>query len=142
MVKDDLSNRSGERSRRHARAKTRAPDPAKDPNRALKVAILAAMHGEVAGTGFLVKLGGAFYCSRQSVILPWQGRGRDKNLAGREQREAPISSWPPGLKNDMFDAAAQARLRALWDPPSAPAASPGKRSRERSLQYDQAYSAR
>ena len=149
-----MSNRGGERGRRHPRAESRAPDPAKDPNRALKAATLVTMHGDVAGTGFLKKLGEAFECSRQAVhfnataqsasILSSQGKEgiKEKFLAGKTQREAPISSWPAGLKIDMFNAAEQARLRALWNPSSAPAASPGKRSRERSLQHAINYSAR
>lgn len=69
MAGEGLSNRGGERGRRNARAESRAPDPAKDPNRALKAAALATMHGDVAGKGFLVKLGEPFDCSRQAVYL-------------------------------------------------------------------------
>ena len=60
MVEDGLSKWGGQCGQQHARVESRVPDPAKDPNRALKAATLATMHGDVAGTGFHVKLGGAF----------------------------------------------------------------------------------
>ena len=149
-----MSNRGGERSRRHARAESRPSDPAKDPNRASKAVTLATMHGDVAGTGFLVKLGEGFVCSRQAVhfnaakqsasISSSLGEAgiKEKFLADRVPREVPISCWSPGLKIDMFNAVEQARLRALWEPSSAPAVSSGKRSRERGLQYDKDHSTR
>ena len=154
MVEHGSANQGGERSRRHPRAEFRPPDPAKDPNRALKAATLATMHGDVAGTGFLVKLGEAFDCSRQAfqhnaaaqsgAIMASLGKAgiKEKLLAGKKQREEPMSSWPAGLKIDMFTPAEQARLRALWNPLSSPGASTGKRSREMSIQYKKDYTAR
>jgi len=154
MAEDGQVNRGGELGRRHARVESRAPDPAKDPNRALKAATMATMHGDVAATGLHVKLGEAFGCSRQAVslnataqsasILASIGKAgiKEKLLAGKKQREEPMSSWPAGLKIDMFTPAEQARLRALWNPLSSPGASTGKRSREMSIQYKKDYTAR
>ena len=153
MVEHGSANQGGERSRRHPRAEFRPPDPAKDPNRALKAATLATMHGDVADTGFTAKLGEAFDCSRQAVqhnaaaqsgaIMASLGKAgiKEKLLAGKVQREAPMSSWPRGLKIDMFTPAEQARLRTLWNPLSSPGASSGKRSHAK-IQYARDYSAR
>jgi len=131
MVEAGFVNLGRERGGGRARAEPRPPDAAKDLLRGLRAARLAIMHADVAGKGFHAKLGEAFQCVRSCVytnvttqleLLGDEGIA-DQLRAGRAQREAPISSWPRGLKMEMFKRAEQDRLRALWNPSSEAATS-------------------